>query len=198
MTTEQCQKSLFLIFLVIRCNQAFGIGQILGSQSTLSFYQPFNQRTKHLKQLLVAFRYRTRNNQRSTRIINQYRVYLIDDGIIMFTLYQVFGAGSHIITQVVETELVIGTERDIGHVCTTTCSRVRLMLVDTIYAQTMEHIERAHPFRVTFSQIIVHGYYMNTVTGQCVQKYRQSSYQCLTFTGRHFGNLTLMQHYATE
>ena len=39
---------------------------------------------------------------------------------------------------------------------------------------------------------------MYTVAGQCVQEYRQSSHQCLTFTGRHFGNLAFVQYDTTE
>ena len=121
MTTEQCQKSLFLIFLVIRCNQAFGIGQILGSQLFLSFKQTLYQRTELLKQLILTFRNRTRNNQRSTSIVNQYRVHLIDNSIIMFTLHQVFWTDSHIVTQVIETEFIIRAESDIGHISSAAC-----------------------------------------------------------------------------
>ena len=62
----------------------------------------------------------------------------------------------------------------------------------------MEHIERAHPFGVTFGQIVVYGYHMYTVSGQCVEEYGEGSHQCLTFTRCHFGDLTFMQYDATE
>lgn len=32
----------------------------------------------------------------------------------------------------------------------------------------------------------------NSITGQCIQKHRQSGYQRLTFTSSHFGNLAFM------
>ncbi len=150
MTTEQCQKSLFLIFLVIRCNQAFGIGQILGSQLFLSFKQTLYQRTELLKQLILTFRNRTRNNQRSTSIVNQYRVHLIDNSIIMFTLHQVFWTDSHIVTQVIETEFIIRTESDIGHISSAACIRIGLVFINTVHTQSMELIQWPHPFRVTF------------------------------------------------
>ena len=39
---------------------------------------------------------------------------------------------------------------------------------------------------------------MYTVTGQSIQEYRKSSYKCLTFTGCHFSNFSLMQDNTTE
>ena len=97
----------------------------------------------------------------------------IDNGIIMLALYQVFGADSHVVTQVVETEFVVRTERDVCQVCLTACVGVRLMTVDTIYAQSVEHIKRSHPFGVTFGEVIIHGNHVHTVSGQCVKEYRE-------------------------
>ena len=151
-----------------------------------------------LEQLVVAFRYRTGDNQRSTGVVNQYRVDLIDDGIVVLTLYKVFRADSHVVTQVVETEFVVRTERDVCQVCLTACVGVRLMAVDTIHAQSVEHIKRSHPFGVTFGEVIIHGNHVHTVSGQCVEEYREGSHQCFTFTGCHFRNLTFVQNDTTE
>ena len=116
----------------------------------------------------------------------------------MLALNKVFRADSHVVTQVVETEFIVGTERDVGKVCLTTGVGVRLMAVDAIYAQTVEHIKRAHPFGVTFGKVVVHGYYMHTVSGQRVQEYRKGSNESFTFTGCHFRNLTFVQNDTTE
>ena len=116
----------------------------------------------------------------------------------MLALNQVFRADGHVVTQVVETEFIVRTESDVGHVSTATGCRVGLVLVDTVHTQTMEHIERTHPFRVTLSQIVVDSNHMYTVSGQCVQEHRKGCHEGLTFTGRHFGNLTLMQYNTTE
>ena len=62
----------------------------------------------------------------------------------------------------------------------------------------MEHIERAHPFRVTLSKIVVHGYHVYTVTCQCVEEYRECTHKCFTFTRCHFGNFSLVQYHTTE
>ncbi len=39
---------------------------------------------------------------------------------------------------------------------------------------------------------------MHAVSGQGIQEYREGSYQCLTFTGCHFRNLTFVQNDTTE
>ena len=116
----------------------------------------------------------------------------------MCALYQVGRRDSHVVTQIVETKLVVGTECDICLISLTTSLRVRLVLVDTINAQTVEHIERTHPLRVTLCQIVVHCYYVNTVTCQRIQEYRQGSHKCLTLTSCHLGYLTLMQNNTTK
>ena len=148
--------------------------------------------------MVVTFRHGTGDNQRSTGVIDQYGVDLIDDSVVVLTLYKVFRADRHIVTQVVETEFVVGTERDVCQICLAACVGVRLVTVDAIYAQTVEHIKRTHPFGVTFCQIIIHGNHVHTVSGQCIQEYGEGSHQCLTFTGCHFRNLAFVQNDTTE
>ena len=50
----------------------------------------------------------------------------------MSALYQLIGMAGHIVTQVVKTELVVGTECDIGTVGVTTGLGVGLMLVNAV------------------------------------------------------------------
>ena len=104
----------------------------------------------------------------------------------------------HIVTEVVKTELVVGTECDIGAVGLAACLGVGLMLVNAVNRQAVEHIERTHPLGITLGQVVVHGNYMYAVAGQCVKEHRQGSHKCLTLTGCHLGNLTLMQNYTTK
>ena len=116
----------------------------------------------------------------------------------MGALHEVFGRHGHVVTQIVETEFVVRTEGNIGLVGAATGFRVGLMLVDAVYAQAMEHIDGAHPFRVTLGQIVIDCYYVNTVTRQGIEEYREGSYEGFTFTGSHFGNFTLVQYDTTE
>ena len=116
----------------------------------------------------------------------------------MLALYHVAWLYGHIVTQVVETELVVGTECDVGKVCTATCIRVGLMLVDAVHAESMEHVERSHPLRVTLCKVVVHGYHVYTVSGKCIKEHRQGRNECLTLTCRHLGNLALMEYCTAE
>ena len=72
------------------------------------------------------------------------------------------------------------------------------MLVDTVNRQAVEHIERAHPFRVTLGQVVVDRHHMHTVAGEGIQENRKGSHEGLSFTGSHFGNLSLVEHHAAK
>ena len=66
-----------------------------------------------LEELVVAFGNRAGDNQRGTGIVNQYRVHLIDDCVIVLALYEVFRADGHVVAQVVETKFIVRTESDV-------------------------------------------------------------------------------------
>ena len=104
----------------------------------------------------------------------------------------------HIVTQIVKTELVVSTKRDVCLICLATLLRVWSVLVYAVNRQSVEHIKRTHPFRVTLGKVVIHRYHMYAVTCQGIEEHRACSHQCLTLTCRHLGNLTLMQHRATE
>ena len=72
------------------------------------------------------------------------------------------------------------------------------MLIDAIHTQSVEHIERTHPLRVTLCQIVIHCDNMHTIASQCIEEHRKRCHERLTFTRCHFRNLTLMQNHTTE
>ena len=116
----------------------------------------------------------------------------------MLTLYEVGRTCRHVVAQVVETKLVVGTEGDVGHVSLATSVGVGTVLVDTVDRESVEHIEWPHPLGVTLGQIVVHGNHVHTVASEGVEENRQCSDEGLTFTRSHLGNLTLVQHRTTE
>ena len=116
----------------------------------------------------------------------------------MSALHKIQCGSRHVIAQVVKTELVVRTERDIARISLTTLVRIRFVLINTINRQAVEHIQRTIPLRVTFSQVIVHGHHMHTFVRHSVEEHRQRSHQSLTFTGCHLGYLTLMQNDTTK
>src|SRR5574344_200132 len=62
----------------------------------------------------------------------------------------------------------------------------------------MELVERTHPLRVSFGEIIIYSYYMNTFCRKRIQKYRQSSHKCFTLSCRHLGNFSLVKNNTTN
>ena len=117
---------------------------------------------------------------------------------MVWTLHAVLGCHCHIVTKVVETELAVGTKGDVAVVGRTTFLAVGLSLVDTSHAQAVEHIERTHPFRVTFSKVVVDGNHMYTTSCQGIEEHWQGGNESLTLTSCHLGNLALMEHRATN
>ena len=69
----------------------------------------------------------------------------------------------HVVTQVVETELIVGA---VGNIATV--GRSTLVIVQTTDNDTDTHaqgvIQSCHPLRVTLSKVVVHGNNMHPVT----------------------------------
>ena len=116
----------------------------------------------------------------------------------MFALHEVFRTRSHVVAEIVEAELVVGSESDVAVVSTTSLVAVWLIAVDAIDSQAMELIEWTHPLAVTLGEVVVDSYHMHTVVGEGVEEDRESGHEGLTFTCCHLGNLTLVKHHATK
>src|ERR1700761_6402107 len=148
--------------------------------------------------LVVALGDRTADDQRSTRIVDQYAVHLIHHRIMVLALYHLIRRMHHIVTQIIETEFIIGT---IGNVCTISLPArlaVRLVFVDTIHRKTQPLEDRTVPFGVTTGQIVIHRHDMNPFTSECVEIGGKRGHKRLTFTRGHFRDLSLMQYRPTD
>ena len=111
----------------------------------------------------------------------------------MCTLHEVGRRVCHVVTKVVEAKLVVCTESDVGHVGSATLGRVGTMLVNAIDRQTVEHVERSHPLRVTLCKVVVYGNDVNAVACKGVEEHRQGCHKGLALTCCHLSNLALMQ-----
>ena len=104
----------------------------------------------------------------------------------MLSLHEVAAVDGHVVAEVVETELVVGSECNVGAIGGAACGRVGLVLVDAVNSQTVELVERAHPLGVSLGEIIVDGNHMDTLAGQRIQENRQSSHESLRVATRVF------------
>ena len=90
-----------------------GFSQQFGSLLALHLIESFHQRLVLLKHLVVTLWHWTGNNQRSTGIVNQHRVHLVYNGIVVLTLHEVCGTDGHVVSQVIKAELIVGSEGDV-------------------------------------------------------------------------------------
>ena len=116
----------------------------------------------------------------------------------MVALHEVFGRSGHIVAEVVEAELVVCAESDVGIVSLAACCGVRFVLVDAVDRQTVEHIKRSHPFGVALRQVVVDSDHMHAVACKRVEEYGQCRYKCLTFSGCHLGDFAAVKHYTAD
>ena len=110
----------------------------------------------------------------------------------MLALHHILRRHRHVVAEVVKTEFIICTKCDVAGVCPAARRRVRLMLVDAVYRLTVEHVQGAHPLRVTFRQIVVDSHYMNASSCKRAQEHREGRHEGFSFTGCHLRNLALM------
>ena len=151
------------------CQNLLRFSKTLCNKTFLFFVQPNDVWLKLHKFLIFASWRRTTDNQRSTGIVDQNGVNLVDDGIVMLALNELIRVAGHIVAQVVETEFVVGTVSDVGVVSRATFRRIRLMLVDAVACQAEEVINCAHPLGVTFGQVIVDGNNVNATSCESVE-----------------------------
>src|SRR5699024_935427 len=119
------------------------------------------------------------------------------DGIKQRALATIFSAVFHVVTQIVETKLVVGA---IGNVGLIGCDLGIIILLrhDHADGHAQKAVKAAHPVGVTPREVIVDGHDVHTLAGQRIQVNRQGSHQGLSLTGAHLGNLAMVQGDGTQ
>ena len=132
------------------------------------------------------------NNQRSTGFINQDGVHLVHNSKGMSPLHHVLLIDCHVVTQIIKAEFIVGTVGDICFIHHLALIR-RHIMDNQSHGHAQEAVHLAHPFTVSFCQIVIDGDDMYAFARNGIQIRRQCCYQCLAFTGFHFRNTSLMQ-----
>ena len=139
----------------------------------------------------------TGDDQGGTGLIDQNGVHLVHDGESVAPLDLLVGVQGHIVTQVVEAHLVIGTVGDVRLI-----GLLAFLLFHVVDDQTHgkahEAVDLAHPLGVTLGQVVVDGDDVNALTGQRVQIGRQGGHQRFALAGLHLGDAALVQHDAAH
>ena len=139
----------------------------------------------------------TGDDKGSSCLVYKYGVDLVDDREVVTSLYHKLLVGNHVITEIVEAELIVST---VGNI-----SVVRLLLlvsVLTVYykagGQTEEGIYATHFLTVSLCEIVVDGNDVYAVTGERVEVCGESFYESFTFTRLHLRNSSLVQEYTAD
>ncbi len=143
--------------------------------------------------LVGGFFRRSGNDQRGTGFVDQDRVNLVYDRVIMSVLHTSREIELHVVAQVIETKLVVRAVGNVGVISILPLKVIHVIL-DTANRQAQEAINLAHPFRVARSQVIVHRDHVDATTGQRIEVSGQRGHQRFAFAGAHLGNLALMQN----
>ncbi len=83
---------------------------------------------------------------------------------MMQPLHLLFRRAHHVVAQVIETKFIVGAVGDIGLVSSSALLRVRLVLINAINPHFVELQQRAHPFGVTYCQVVIYRYNVHSVT----------------------------------
>ena len=134
-----------------------------------------------------------RDDQWRAGFVDENGVDFVHDGIHQVALHHLFRPHDHVVTQVVEAELVVGAVGDV--------SRVRLPALfevetghDDADRQAQETVNVAHPFGVAFGQVVVDGDDVDAPARQRVEVNRERRGKGFPFTRLHLGDAALMEH----
>ena len=141
---------------------------------------------------------RTGDNQRCSRFINQNRIHFIDDNEVVRTLYFFTQVILHVVTKIVEPELIV---RSVGNICIVLCFPLGIILNvigNHTDAVPEKFVDASHIFGIPFGKIVVDGDKVHTLAGHRIEGNRQRCDERLTFTGFHLCNFTFMKYHTAH
>ena len=143
------------------------------------------------------FRTRSRNDERRTRFIDEDRVNLVDDRIVQVALNHLVFVEDHVVTQIVKTELVVRTERDIAAVRIFTLREIHVVRNE---ADTESEIavQTSHPLAVAAGEVIVDRDHVDAFSRQGIEINRQCCNKRFTFTGTHLCDTSFVQAHTAD
>ena len=138
-----------------------------------------------------------RDDERRARLVDEDRVDLVDDREVVLALHHLRDLGLHIVSEVVEAELVVGA---VGHVAGIGpfALRVREAVDDRAGGEAEEAVDLRHPGGVAGGQVVVDGDDVDALAGQRVEVDGQRRDERLALAGLHLGDPALVQHHAAD
>ena len=136
----------------------------------------------------------TGDDQRGACLVDEDGVDFVDDGVVMSALHLVGDGAGHVVAQVVEAELVVGSVGDVGGIVDSFLGGRRAhSRHDESDAEAEPTVDLPHPHRVATREVVVHRDEVHSFAGERIEVHRQRRHQRLAFARAHFGNPTRMQ-----
>ena len=140
---------------------------------------------------------RPRDDQRRARLVDQDRVDLVDDAVVVPALHHVGELVLHVVAQIVEAVLVVRAVGDVAVV-----GGLALVVVEPVHDHADRHAEELvdlpHPVGVAAGQVVVHRDDVHALAGERVEIDRKRRDERLAFAGLHLGDAALVQHHAAD
>ena len=137
------------------------------------------------------------NDQRCTCFIDQDRVDLIDDTVVKISLNKLFFIDNHVVTKIIKSKFVVCYVCDITSVCCTALFRLHVVKYHA-YGQAKELVNLTHPLGISFCQVVVDGYDVDTFSLKGIQVCRKCGNKSFTFTCFHLGDTALVKDDTTD
>ena len=140
---------------------------------------------------------RARDDQGRPGLIDEDAVHLVDDGIVKIALDVIREAELHVVPQIVESELVVGTVGDVRMIGFPPLVVIQAVH-DDAHGHSQHFVDGPHPCCVPLGQIIVHRDQVDALSGQGIQIERHGCRQRFPLTGLHFRDRSLVQDQPAE
>ncbi len=129
------------------------------------------------------------DDQRRAGLVDEDRVDLVDDRVVVAALGLVLEPARHVVAEVVEAELVVRPVGDVGGVLDALLGRGRLEPGDDEPdLETQEPVDATHPFGVEPGQIVVDGDEVHALAAETVEVRRKGRDEGLALPRLHLGD----------
>ena len=138
------------------------------------------------------------NDERRAGLVDEDRVDLVDDAVVMVALHLVLLARGHaVVAQVVEAELRSGAVGDVA-VVHLAPEVVGHELLDAADGNAEKIVDVAHPLGVAAGEVVVGGDELRVAAGESVEVERKRGDEGLALAGGHFGDLAFVERDAAD
>ncbi len=151
-----------------------------------------------VEHLVLPFGHGAGDNQRCAGVIDEHRVDLVDNGVVVLALHHILWSHRHVVAEVVEAEFVVGAECYVAFIGAAACGGVGAVLVDAVYGRAVEHVERAHPFGVALGKVVVDRHHVHAFAREGAEEHREGGHEGFALAGCHLGDFARVEHYTAD